>query len=126
MKLTLLALAASSLIVTSAPVLAQDAGYPGATGVTGSMTGSNTGSSNTWNRNMGERDYDRPDAGYADGPSYDGDRYMQEGRASAPEYGSRYDDRQDYRSHGPRYGSHRDGYDGPQSDSDDDGDDSSR
>ena len=67
---TLLTIAATSLLTLAAPAFAQDAGNPGATGSTGSLTGSNT------------------NTGY-DG-TYRGDTMnrppMNEGRASANDY----------------------------------------
>jgi hypothetical protein len=81
----LLAIAASSMLLLSVPALAQNAGAPGATGTGGSLTGSNTGTSGP---NMpGYRDqrdgyYDN---GYNNGYN-NGGRYMNEGRAAAPDY----------------------------------------
>ncbi len=74
---TLLVLAGASLLALSAPALAQNAGAPGATGVGGSMTGSNTGS--------GSYNGPAPDYAYPDGPGYGQRAYPTEGRAAAPD-----------------------------------------
>jgi hypothetical protein len=96
MRTTLFALAATSLFALSAPALAQEAGAPGAAGVSGSMSGSNPGTSYPGYYSDGPM-YDRydrgpgPSAEYPDGPRYRDDGYMNEGRAAAPDYAPGYD-----------------------------------
>ena len=72
------ALAATAAFALATPALAQNAGQPGAVGVGGSLIGSNPGSG----QRLEEGVNPGPGYGYPDGP-----RYLNEGRASAPDYG---------------------------------------
>ena len=97
---TILALAATSLIALSAPVFAQNAGAPGATGTGGSLTGSNPGTGFGYGQNYGDSINPGPGPGYSEYPNRPGNGgfgynsgygdeggvYMNEGRAAAPDY----------------------------------------
>jgi hypothetical protein len=96
-----IAMIAAGLLVASTPAFAQDAGAPGATGVGGPLTGSNTGTgyppgaynspygygygyNNGWNDGYRNEPYNYETPGVVVGP-------MIEGRAAAPDY-DYYDD----------------------------------
>jgi len=81
---TTLALAASALLVLSASAFAQSAGTPGAIGTGNGMSGSNPGTDYRNGAYRGD-DFNSDAGGYRRYPDGEG-RYLNEGRAAAPDY----------------------------------------